>query len=57
MNCEELYAHMKWALDFFGLGFSEKEKMTVAFEEDRIIFSHGDETIVIDDTSSHGVEL
>lgn len=57
MNSEELYAHMKRALDFFGLKFSEKVEMTVAFEEDRIIFSHGKETIAIDDTSSQGVEL
>lgn len=43
MNAEELYDHIKTALDIFGLSWRDK-KVTVSFVEGAVIFEHKKQT-------------
>lgn len=44
MNAEELYDHIKTALDIFGLSWRDKKKVTVSFVEGAVIFEHKKQT-------------
>lgn len=47
MNGEEFYVAFKEALNFFGLGWGEKDKMTVSVKGGEIAFSFENKTISI----------
>ena len=47
MNGEDFYQAFKAALDFFDLGWGEKDKMTVSIKGGEIAFSYENRTISI----------
>jgi len=47
MNSEDLYQHLKDALNHFGLRWNQKEEMKVTFSQGVVVFSHGIMSIVI----------
>lgn len=49
MKCDELYQHIKDALNFFELNWNQKDEIKVQFHESLITFSHEEKTISIMD--------
>lgn len=47
MTVQDFYEEMKEALRFFGLSFGDKDKVTIAAEDDVIIFKHENREIRI----------
>ena len=47
MNAEQLYQHIKDALSALGLGWNQKDKMTVSITGGEIAFSFENKTISI----------
>lgn len=47
MTADDLYAHLKESLDFFGLRFHEMHKVAVSIKGDFIKFSYADLSIEV----------
>lgn len=47
MSMLDLYDTMKASLDFFGLSFSEMDKVTIEIEEGKLILSYGKKKITL----------
>ncbi len=47
MNMQQVYDQMKFALNYFGLRFSEMDKVNVEIKENSVIFTYDIHTIIL----------